>query len=276
MTRANSLLTLSLILASTATAGAQGFEISILAGWTAPTFEHTVVFDPDIDLPDIPGGRITQRGVFELNARGSFAFGGSVAYFVNEHVAVEGRIDTVSFDIDTVGPQFRADVDLGLPATAVLDAGMGTINVERLYPLSLNLKARTGGAARFVASGGLSYLPRVRFDAFQPVSLGIGGFGIPPIELANVVLRAGALADSDDSRWGFNAGAGLELDVAPRVAIVADVRVHRFQPQTFVWQRSESPSSVLEEILIEELEQLPPIEIELVYFQATAGVAFRF
>jgi hypothetical protein len=43
-----------------------------------------------------------------------------------------------------------------------------------------------------------------------------------------------------------------------------------------VWQRSENPSSELEEILIEQLERLPPIEIELIYFQATGGVSFRF
>ena len=123
-------------------------------------------------MPNIPGASIRQDGVFELKASGSFAFGGSVSYFFNEHVAIEGRIDTINFNIDTIGPRFQADVDVGVPATAVLDVGMGTINVERLYPLSVNLKARTGGSARFVASGGLSYLPKVRFAAFQPVSLG--------------------------------------------------------------------------------------------------------
>jgi len=270
------LLTLALTLTTT-TAAAQGVELTLLAGWTAPTFEQTVTFNPDIDLPNIPGGTIRQQGVFELKAAGSFAFGGSLAYFFNEHIAIEGRIDTINFDIDTLGPRFEADVDLvGIFATAALDIAPGSINVERLYPLSLNLKARTGGAARFVASGGLSYLPKVQFTARQPVSLSISGFGIAPIELASVVLEAGALANSSDSRLGFNAGAGFEIDVAPNVAIVGDVRVHSFESQTFVWQRSENPSSELDEILIEELEKQPPIDIELIYFQATGGVAFRF
>ncbi len=79
-----------------------------------------------------------------------------------------------------------------------------------------------------------------------------------------------------ESRWGFNVGAGVEVQLSQNVAIVGDIRVHSFQRQTFVWQRSETPSSVLEEILIEELEQLPPIEVELIYFQATGGLAFRF
>ena len=107
------------------------------------------------------------------------------------------------------------------------------------------------------------------------MSLGIGGFGLPAFELARVVLEAGAV-DSGESRWGFNVRAGVEVQVSPNVAIVSDVRVHSFQSQTFVWQRSEEPSSPIEEILIEELAKLPPIEVELIYFQATAGVAFRF
>jgi len=264
---------------STFEARAQGWEVSILGGWTAPTFEHELIFSPDIDFPDIPGGNIRQEGVFRLDARGSLAFGGSVSYFFNEHVGIEGRIDTIDFDIATSGPRFEADVDLVPPlppATAVLELEDGAVNVERLFPLSVNLKARSGGSIRFVASGGLSYLPRVRFDAVQPVSLGISGPGISEIELARVVLKAGALADGGESRWGFNAGAGVEIDVSPNVSIVGDVRVHSFQSQTFVWQSSKNPSSELEKILLEELEKLPPIEVELLYFQATAGVAFRF
>ena len=278
MSKTAVLSTVVIFFASGVTVGAQGWETSILAGWTAPTFEQQFVFSPDVNLPDIPGGSIRQSGEFALKAKGSFAFGGSISYFFNEHVAIEGRIDTINFDIDTHGPRFEANVDLvpGLSlATAVLDVGTGTVNVERLFPLSLNLKARSGGTARFVASGGLSYLPRVRFDAFQPVSLGIGGFGLPAVELARVVLDAGAI-DSGESRWGFNVAAGVEVQLSPNVAIVGDIRVHSFERQTFVWQRSENPSSELEEILLEELEKLPPIEVELIYFQATGGVAFRF
>jgi len=278
LTRSTALSTVAFFLVSAVTAGAQGWEISLLAGFTAPTFEEEFVFSPDIDLPNIPGGSIRQDGDFALTAKGSSAFGGSIAYFFNEHVAIEGRIDTISFDIDTIGPRFEANVEFvpGLPtATAILDVGMGTINVERLFPMSLNLKARTGGTVRLLVSGGFSYLPRVRFEAFQPVSLSIEGFGIPAVEIASVVLGAGAI-DSGESRWGFNVGAGLEIQVAANVALVGDVRVHSFESQTFVWQRAQEPSSPFDEILLEELETLPPIEIELLYFQATGGLAFRF
>ncbi len=252
---------------------AQGWEVSILGGWTAPTFKQEFVFDVDLDAP---GAR--QEGQFTLTAEGSFAFGGAVAYFFNDNFGIEGRIDTINVNVDTMGPRIESDVDLGPgfpPATAVIEVGGGVLNVERLIPFSLNAKARTSGRTRFVASGGLSYLPRVRFDAVQPVSVSLESLGTS-VELARVVLTAGALADDPESRWGLNGGAGVEIDVSPSVSIVGDFRVHGFQSQTFVWRRSENPSSELEEILIDELEKLPPIEFQLIYFQVTGGIAFRF
>ncbi len=278
MSKATPLVVVAVFFASAVTADAQGWEVSFLAGWTAPSFSEEFVYDPDLDLPNIPGGSIHQEGVFHLKANGSFAFGGSVAYFFNRHVAVEGRVDTIDIGIETLGPRFEAEVPVfpGFNAIAVLDVGSGTINVERLFPLSLNLKVRTGGTTtRFIASGGLSYLPRVRFDAFQPVSLSIGGTGLPLVEIAQVVLEAGAI-DSGESRFGFNGGAGVEIGVAPNVSIVGEVRVHGFQPQTFVWESSEGPAGPIEEDLLEALVGLPPSEVQLVYFQATGGIAFRF
>jgi hypothetical protein len=274
--RVTTLVAVAVLLVTVVPADAKGFEVSLLAGWTAPSFEEEFVYDPNIDLP-FPGGGIRQEGVFHLKARGSFAFGGSVAYFFTRHVAIEGRVDTIDLDIDSTGPRFEAAVSVlpGIGGTAVLDVGSGTVNVERLFPLSLNLRTRTGGTTRFFASGGVSYLPRVHFDAFQPVSLSIGVLGLPPVEIGRVVLQAGAV-DSGEGRLGLNAGGGVEFDVAPNVAIVGEVRVHRFPPQDFVWQRSEDPSLPIEEILIESLERLPPFEVSLTYFQATGGVAIRF
>ncbi len=277
MSKVTPLVVACILFATAGTADAQGWEASFLAGWTAPSFEEEFAYDPDIDLPNIPGGSFHQEGIFHLKAEGTFAFGGSVAYFFNRHVAIEGRVDTIDIGIDTLGPRFEAAVPIlpGFSATAVLDVGNGTINVERLFPLSLNLKVRTGGTTRFVASGGLSYLPRVRFDAFQPVSLAIGGTGIPPVEIARVVLEAGAI-DSGESRFGFNGGAGVEIGVAPNVSIVGEVRVHSFQPQAFVWESSGDPAGPIEENLLEALVGLPPGEVQLVYFQATGGIALRF
>jgi hypothetical protein len=89
------------------------------------------------------------------------------------------------------------------------------------------------------------------------------------------VLEAGAV-DSGESHWGFNGGAGVEIGVAPNVSIVGELRVHGFPSQAFVWTSSEDPASPIDESLLEQLLGLPPSQVELVYFQATGGVAFRF
>ena len=217
--------------------------------------------------------------MFELKARGSLAIGGGATYYFNEHIGVEGRIDTVDFKIDTVAPIFVASVELPAPLpplNAELDLGAGIVDVERLYPLSVNLKARTGGDTRFFASGGLSYLPRLRFSATQTVGLGVSGCGFTSIDIASVDVGAEALA-GEEGQLGFNGGAGAEIRVGDNVAIVVEGRVFWFQQVSFVWRRISAPVSELEELLLEELEsQLPAIEFEPVYFQATGGLAFRF
>lgn len=268
-------LGVSLCAGLAAPASSQSVEISFLGGWTTPTLEQVVVFDPEIS---VPGGDIRQQGQFKLTATGGLAFGGSLSFYFNDNFGIEGRVDTVDFDLAIEGPRLTTDVDLGAAvpgAEAFVDITGGAVNVERLFPVSINAKGRSSGRARFVASGGLSYLPRVSFVAVQPVTLGLSGLGTS-IELARVVLQAGAIADASEARWGVNGGAGFEVDVLPSVALTGDFRVHRFQPQSFVWQRSDNPSSELEATLIDELEKLPPIEIELIYFQVTGGITIRF
>ena len=143
----------------------------------------------------------------------------------------------------------------------------------------MNLKVRTTGRTRFGASGGLSYLPRLRFLARQSVGLGVTGIqGLGQLALATVELQAEALPDEEgEGRLGFNAGVGVEVDLGDNVAFAGDVRFFRFQTQTFVWNRVSAPTSQLEEFLLEEIEkQLSPIELEPTYFQATAGIVVRF
>jgi opacity protein-like surface antigen len=233
-------------------------------------------------LPRFPGIDIHQEGEFQLEARGGFAFGGAVTYYFADAIGIEARLDTVDFNIDTVAPSFVASVDLPPPLPplgAELDLGRGAVEVERLFPVSVNLKARTTGRTRFVAAGGLSYLPRLRFLAQQTVGLGVSGIpGLGQLAVTTVELQAEALPDEEDEgRLGFNVGAGVEIDLGDNVALAGEVRFFRFQSQTFVWNRVSAPTSQLEEFLLEELErQLSPIELEPTFFQATGGIVVRF
>ena len=255
-----------------------GWEIAFLGGWTAPTFEKTFTYQPDLGLPVFPGINIRQEGEFSMKARGSFAFGGSVAYYFTDFFGIEGRVDTVDFRIDTIAPSFIATAELPAPLPPVsttVDLGQGEVNVERLYPFSANLKLRTPGAARFVVSGGLSYLPSLRLDASQELGLGVTALGFQLLEVASVGVTA--VAAPDESRWGINGGAGLELDVSEKVAITIEGRVYRFKQHTFTWEGVQAPTTEIEELLLEQLEnELDPIELEPIYFQVTGGIVIRF
>ena len=252
-----------------------GWEIAFLGGWTAPTFEQTFTYQPDLGLPAFPGINIRQEGEFSMKARGSFAFGGSVTYYFTDFFGIEGRVDTVDFRIDTIAPSFIATAELPAPLPSVstaVDLGQGEVNVERLYPFSANLKLRTPGAARFVVSGGLSYLPSLRLDASQELVLGVTAFGFQLLQVATAGVTAVAAAAPDESRWGINGGAGLELDVSEKVAITIEGRIYRFKQHTFTWEGVQAPTTV-----IEELEnELDPIELEPFYFQVTGGIVIRF
>jgi hypothetical protein len=261
---------------------AEGWELTLLAGWTAPTYEQTFQYRPDISLPTLPGIDIQQEGVFQLDGRGGLAFGGSLAYYFTDNIAIEGRVDTVDFKIDTLAPRFTATVDLPEPLPplgAELDLGTGKVEVDRLYPLSVNLKARTSGGARFVASGGFSYLPRLRLTAGQSIGLGLTGLGdFGQIEIPTLEIQAEALPDEkDEGRFGFNAGAGVEIDLGESIAIVGEARFFRFQKVTFHWSGAGESVSPLEDLLLEQIEaELDPIELEPMYFQVTGGIVLRF
>ncbi len=272
--------TIGLLLVTGSVAEA-GWEIAFLGGWTAPTFEETFTYQLDLGLPSFPGVAIRQEGEFSLKARGSFAFGGSVTYYFTDFFGIEGRVDTVDFRIDTIAPSFIAEAELHvpLPRTSVtVDLGQGEVNVERLRPFSANLKLRTPGAARFVVSGGLSYLPSFRLEASQELRLGVTALGFPLLDVATAGLRAVAASDAaDESPWGINGGAGLELDVSEKVAIIIEGRVYSFKQRTFAWEGVQAPSSLFDELLLEQLvNELDPIEIEPLYFQVTGGIVIRF
>jgi hypothetical protein len=70
----------------------------------------------------------------------------------------------------------------------------GTIAIDRLLPVSLNLRYRGGGRVGFVASAGVSYLPSLDFAVTQELGIGAIG-GVDGIELPTLPLEAGAHLD---------------------------------------------------------------------------------
>jgi hypothetical protein len=227
---------------------------------------------------------VRQTGVFELEAKGGLSFGAALAWEFAGPLALEGRIDTTDVDVRTTGASYRVEVDLPAPLSDVatdLDLGTGVVDLERVRPVSLNLRLRSRGRVGMVASGGISYLPALRFSATQTVGLGATSLDaiLQRLNVATLTLRAEALPDeADEGRWGGNLGIGARIGIAPRVALSLEARGFLFQKQTLTWRRADSRTlSALEETLLAEVERrLGPLEFNPTFFQATAGLTVTF
>ena len=146
----------------------------------------------------------------------------------------------------------------------------GTVALDRLLPVSLNLRYRGGGRVGLVASAGVSYLPSLDYAVTQELGIGaIGGVG--GIELPTLPLEAGGQIDGF---WGANAGIGLRIRLSDAVSANVEGRGFFFGERELEWKIDRFPiSPELGELL---RRQLDPIRFTPGFFQATAGLSVRF
>jgi hypothetical protein len=264
-------------------ASAEGWEITVTAGKVFPLYNQTFEYDPGTLAPPIPGATLEQRGVFTLDARGALALNLALARDLAPHVAIEGRLDTADVTVDTIGARYRLRVNLPAPLPPLstdVDLGTGNVDLERLRPLSLNLKLHTGDRVRLAASGGASWLPKLEFVVNQTIGANLSGLGRNiSLDVAQVALRAQALpSESGQGRWGGNGGLAFEVR-AGHAVFVAEGRYFRFQKQTLQWGRVQT-SGVLPAIpedLVRQIEsRLEPVVFNPAFFHASLGLALRF
>ena len=269
------------------TLAAGGFELAAWGGKALPFADRTFVYDPGQINLGVAGVEITRRNGFTVDAKGGLALGGALIFHFAPHAGLELRVDTADVDANTVGARYRVTANLPPPFPSPLerdvDLGLGVVDLERIHPVSLNLRLRTDGPTRFIVSVGASYLPRLRVEARQPVGLGLPGFnGTPPNPaVANVVLAAEALPglDGGEGRFGVNGGAGFQLRLGRAVALTVEGHYFYFQTQTLHWSASvsDTPLPPLENAVVQAIERaLPPAKINPEFFQATAGLSVTF
>jgi hypothetical protein len=258
-------------------------EISGHAGSIFPFYSQTFDFDPGQigGLP--PGTSVQHEGTFTLDARGGLALGLAASWQFSPWIGLEGRLDTADVRVRTTGATFmiRADLPPPLPdLRTVLELGGGVADLRRLYPISLNLRARTGGRTRAGVSAGVSYLPAFRFSITQQAAFRMVVPFPSPEAQARVTQDAEALPENrDQGRVGFNTGAFLQVGLGGRLALTADARYFRFRKQTLTWGRPriEPALPVLGEAIVEDIAGgLDPAEFNPTFFQLTAGLAVRF
>jgi hypothetical protein len=250
-------------------------ELSASVGSTLPFYEQSFRYDPGpIPLP--PGISIEQGGAFGLDATGGLAVGGGLTWYLAGPVGLEARVDSAGVDVRVQEASFTVQVrpPAPLPPLVVTIEPTGSVDLDRLTPISLNVKLCTPGPVRFVLSAGASWLLPVSFSATQTIGLGVSGIG-GGITIPTLTLRASGEID-----WaiGANGGAGLQVAIGGRAALVAEGRFFYFPERTIAWTGADGrPLSAAEQALAREIQRrLGPVEFSPSFFQATAGIAVRF
>jgi hypothetical protein len=256
-------------------------ELAVYAGQVVPTYEQSFTYDPG-PLPfSIPGVSVEQQGAFRLDARGALALSGGATWFFSRHAGLEARVDTADVSVPATGARYRIRLDLPAPLpdlTRDVDLGEGELDLERLLPVSLNLRGRVGRMPRVSASAGLTYLPALRVAARASV-------GIPDVDARGRDLRVlegavlAGIEDESGHRLGVNAGIGLQVPLGTRVSLAADVRYFRFGTSTLRWfgPRVDGLPQAVRERLQQQIEaSLDPIRFTPSVFHASAGLSVAF
>ena len=271
MTRASVGTLLGLLVLGPATGGAGEFEISGWVGPSLPFYSQSFQYSPP-PVPPLPGFGVEQVGEFRFDASGGVSFGAGAAWHFAGAIGVELRVDSGAIDVTQEGATFRVTVrpPSPLPPLSFDVETEGTVALDRLLPVSLNLRYRGGGRVGLVASAGVSYLPSLDYAVTQELGIGaIGGVG--GIELPTLPLEAGGQIDGF---WGANAGIGLRIRLSDAVSANLEGRGFFFGERELEWKIDRFPiSPELGELL---RQQLDPIRFTPGFFQATAGLSVRF
>jgi len=268
--------------AAPALAAAGDVEIAVRAGQVFPFYEQSIRFDPGPFLrATFPGVSVEPVQDLRLEGRGGLALGGGLTWYLSDNLGLEARVDTadvsvrardakvrVRIPLPSPLPSFSADVDI--PATGELD---------RLRPLSLNVRARTGGRFKAHASAGVSYLPSLRFSVHSSFLTNVPLFFGAPLDLAHLAVRGEARPEGEgQGRIGFNGGAGFGWPLGDRVSAEIDGRYFRFREQTLTWSGEPglTLSPIEQQLLRELLNTLGEGRFNPNFFQVTGGVTIRF
>ena len=262
---------LALLVLPAANGWAGQLEISAWVGPSLPFYSQSFQYSPPA-VPPLPGVGVEQVGAFEFDASGGVSFGAGAAWHFGGPIGVEFRVDSGAIEVNQEGARFRVTVrpPAPLPPLAIDVETQGTITLDRLLPISLNVRYRGGGRVGLVASGGLSYLPSLDFAVTQELGLGaIGGIG--GIDIPTLPLEAGGQIDGF---WGVNAGLGVRFRLSDAVSANVEGRGFFFGEREIEWQVERFPiSPELGELI---RQQLGPIRFTPGFFQATAGLSVRF
>jgi hypothetical protein len=247
-----------------------------------PFYDQTFSYDPGALTPQVPGTTIDEKGAFRLEAHGGLALNLALARDLGAHAAIEARLDTADVAVRTTGAVYRLRINLPAPLPPLstdVDLGTGTVDLDRLKPLSLDVELHAGTRRRLAISAGPSWLPAFRFVVNEGIGVGLPGTGIG-LDIARVALRAEAQpSEAGQGRFGGNVGVAFDQPLGGRFALRVDARYFRFQKQTLQWGHATTtgPLPAIEDRLLGQIEsRLEPVVFNPTFFHASLGLALRF
>lgn len=255
-------------------------EATVRAGQVFPFYKQTVHFDPGPFLRStFPGVIVDPVQDLRLEGRGGLALGGGITWYAAGGLGLEARVDTADVSVRSIDAIVRVRLPLPPPLPSLsTDVNIpATADLQRLWPVSLNLAARTSGSVKLHVSGGVSYLPSLRFSVRSDIQT--TGPLLANLPVAHLVVRAEAQPGRQgEGRLGFDAGAGVAWPLSGRLSLEVDARYFRFRPQTLAWTADPGvPLTPVEQQLMRELlVTLAPVSFNPEFFQATGGLNLRF
>jgi hypothetical protein len=267
---------LVVLLSAPVAALAAEVEVEAGLGRALPRYTETYSYSPRFSGLNVPGLQVEQSGSFQFDARGSTAWTVAAALYFTDSFGVEARLDSAEVDVSLVDVAFDVTATLPPlpPVSYHFDLPSGSVRVDDVRPLSLNLKLR--GLGPLTLSGGVSYLGEIDAVATQPLGLGIERILARGPVLSSLALRAATEATEEGTggKLGANLAAGLRIPVGSRLALVAEARAFIFKTRRLVWNAAEAPSGPAEQALLDEvLARLPAVEFTPTYWRLTGGLS---
>jgi hypothetical protein len=237
---------------------AGGLELTLGGGVTLPSYEQHFDYDPQGLLP--AGFPLHTTGGFGLDASGALALYGGVSFPLVGPLAVEARVDAARIDTAVQGTALGSD---RLPGVVL--AATGTVEMDRLYPVSVGLRL---GFGPLYLAGGATWLRATPFTAAVDTALHVGvdgnGLDVP----IGTVVATGELPGG----LGGNAALGVRLGLGLRLHLVLEARGFLLPEGTLEWDADPGAPLASRELA----SRLDPIKIRPAFYQGTAALSLSF
>lgn len=250
------LVALALLAFAPGEARAQRFEVAVQAGPAIPTYKQS--FTLSGGSPQLSLVRLARDPSIE--AENGFGLGGSAALYLLGPLGIEARLDSIDVDLRSFGGAYQ--IQTGGGAVTVVDVGSSTTDLERIRPVSLNLRLQGGSRVSLGVSLGLSTVTSASVASTRATTA-------PPAIEAR---------PSQERIWGVNGGLSLRVKIKEPVAVFGEARGFAFRKSDWTWtvDARNLPPGLSLQAANAIAAALDPPSYTPGFWTGSVGVALRF